>query len=207
MIETKEPSQHHHGNLKQALIDYALKAARDGALEELSLRKASRDLGVSTGAAYRHFNDRDSLLQTVAQRGFDMLADQFEATLPFNSRAKDRAEARNRFTGLATAYLRFSQDHTNLWRLMFGPYGLVPQSESNRPSTYDWLGKSLQELAQFGLIRTPDRSAQFFAWTSIHGLSDLASSPAAASQLAEDLVSTHCAFMLNALAPNDTIGL
>ncbi|MEM9010238.1 MAG: TetR/AcrR family transcriptional regulator [Pseudomonadota bacterium] len=197
----KEPTRHHHGNLKQALLDYAMQAAGEGELESLSLRKASRDLGVSPGAAYRHFADRDSLMRTVAQNGFDMLAERFEGALPFNSDASDEDDARRRFVGLASAYVTFSQEHPSLWRLMFGPYGLSPRSATARPSTYDWLGKSLHELAKFGVIHTPDAPAQFFAWTAIHGLSDLMHSPAVSDRNTSSIVHSHCCFILDAMPP------
>ncbi|MEM6694585.1 MAG: TetR/AcrR family transcriptional regulator [Pseudomonadota bacterium] len=200
MTETKTPSRHHHGNLKEALLAYALRAAESGALETLSLRKASRDLGVSPGAAYRHFADRDALMRKVAEIGFDMLAERFETALPFASTAATRADALSRFTNLARAYVAFSGDHPNLWRLMFGPFGLSPQqARADRPSTYAWLAKSLDELAQFDVIDAPNAAAQFFVWSAIHGFSDLGASAALADQPRSQQVDQQCAFMIRAL--------
>jgi AcrR family transcriptional regulator len=192
---------HHHGNLKEALLGYAAQAARLGTLDDLSLRKASRDLGVSPGAAYRHFADRDALMSAVAQRGFDALADTFETVLPFASAPRDAADAKRRFHGLAAAYVDFARQNYGLWRLMFGPHGKAAGPEDRtRASTYDWLAKSLSELAQFGTIAPPGAAGQFFAWSSIHGLSDLQASPAVSAAELQDVVRSQCRFICAALA-------
>lgn len=201
MTETTSRATHHHGNLKSALIDYALQAAQSGTLENLSLRKASRDLGVSPGAAYRHFDDRDALLRAVAQRGFDALAADFEKVLPFESEVKSAEEAQSRFNKLAHTYVDFARQNYGLWRLMFGPYGLAPDTrEKDRASTYDWLAKSLSELAQHSIISNANTHAQFFAWSAIHGLSDLQASPAIQASQEHDVVKTQCRFIIVSLA-------
>ncbi len=200
MTDRTARTTHHHGNLKEALIDYALAAAHAGALEALSLRQASRDLGVSPGAAYRHFADRDALLSTVAARGFDALAARFEAALPFASEATSAVEARRRFVALGEAYVAFARENYGLWRLMFGPYGLTWVPPTGRPPTYAWLEKALDDMARWGVIRPVDASAQFFAWSAIHGLSDLQASPASAPSRTQEPVEHQCALIIAALA-------
>lgn len=83
---------------------------------------------------------------------------------------------------------------------MFGPYGLISNNDRTRPSTYDWLGKSLAELAEKDVIAPVKPAAQFFAWSAIHGLSDSQASPAAASSPEGEIVEAQCAFILSALA-------
>lgn len=200
MVQTKAPNAHHHGNLKEALLNYTLRAADNGLLAALSVRKAARELGVSPGAAYRHFPDKTALLQSVAERGFDALAAAFEDAVPFESAARDATDARERFTALALAYVSFASARTELWRLMFGPHGLAPGAASDRPSTYDWLGKSLSELAHYDIIQQPDAYAQFFAWSAIHGMSDLLGSPALGAQPIAAAVEMQCNTILSALA-------
>jgi len=200
MTEQKPTKKHHHGNLKEALVLYTLSAADRGDLAELSVRKAARDLGVSPGAAYRHFPDKDALIREVAQRGFDALADKFESVVPFESRAQNEGDARSRFHALAQGYVDFARDRTDLWRLMFGPLGRATHPADTRPSTYDWLAKSLDELARFGVISPPNPEKQFFAWSAIHGLSDLQSSPAIGMEPGQSPIQQHCDYIVEALA-------
>ncbi|MEM8794276.1 MAG: TetR/AcrR family transcriptional regulator [Pseudomonadota bacterium] len=205
MEHAKPRSSHHHGNLKEALVLYALEAAKTGALDDLSLRKASRDLGVSPGAAFRHFEDKDTLMRTVAKRGFDALASDFEAVLPFDSLAASASEARARFIALGQSYVSFARANYGLWRLMFGPYGLLPGQPLERHSTYSWLEKSLSELADFAIIAPADQESRFFVWSAIHGLSDLQASPAVPGEPGKGLVEMHCDFIISALSPKDQV--
>lgn len=200
MTQVKPRDAHHHGSLKEALVDYTLKAADEGMLADLSVRRAARDLGVSPGAAYRHFPDKNALLSSVAERGFDALAAAFEEVVPFESSARNAADARQRFIALAMAYVSFANARMELWRLMFGPFGMAPSTTSERPSTYDWLGKSLAELAHCELIEPPEEGAQFFAWSAIHGMSDLQGSPALDAQPIAATVERQCEMILRALA-------
>lgn len=200
MIQVKSGDTHHHGNLKEALVAYTIAAADRGELAELSLRGAARDLGVSPGAAYRHFPDKNALLAQVAVRGFDALAEAFDRVVPFESAASDAAHAKGRFIALATVYADFSRNRKELWRLMFSPVGRSAGTESDRPSTYDWLAKSLDELAAFGVIGAPRPEHQFFAWSAIHGLSDLQASPATSGQTLQASIERQCALILAALS-------
>lgn len=191
---------HHHGQLKEALVKIALDAARSGEIEHLSLRAAARELGVSPGAVYRHFADKDALMRELARRGFDILADDFEKLVPFDSEAAGPAEARQRLRALAGAYVRFAAHHYGLWRLMFGPAGVPASAHSSaRPGTYDWLGKVLREMHAFGLVSAVTPESQFFAWTAVHGLSDLQASPALALAGTEDRIDAQCRAIERAL--------
>ena len=58
---------YHHGNLRQALIDMAVRVAEESGHEELSLREVARRVGVSSGAPFRHFPNRASLMAAIAE--------------------------------------------------------------------------------------------------------------------------------------------
>ena len=74
-------TSYHHGNLRAALIDAGLQLARDGGPEAVVLREVSRRAGVSHNAAYRHFADRDTLLQVICARCMGSLARLMEARI------------------------------------------------------------------------------------------------------------------------------
>jgi AcrR family transcriptional regulator len=179
MTEDAPRKTHHHGALKEALITLALDAAREGAVEQMSLRDASRRLGVSPGAVYRHFPDKEALMRALVLRGFDMLAAGFEAVAPLSAPARDVVEAEARFRALAGVYVEFASAHFGLWRLMFGPaaVGIMPEG---RPSAFAWLQAALEALGQHGVTREPDPEDARFAWVAIHGLADLRAAPGVA---------------------------
>jgi AcrR family transcriptional regulator len=72
---------YHHGNLRAALIDAGVELARAGGPDAVVVREASRRVGVSHNAAYRHFPDRDALLKAVAERSMSELARLMERLL------------------------------------------------------------------------------------------------------------------------------
>src|SRR5213080_3676396 len=98
------PRGYHHGNLKEALIRAALELIAQKGPAGFTFAEAARWAGVSPAAPYRHFRDRDELLASIAQRGFE----QFEARL--NAAWDDgRPDTVTAFERLGRAYLAFAR--------------------------------------------------------------------------------------------------
>src|SRR5262247_2786085 len=95
---------YHHGDLRAAILEAAARMVEREGLAGLSVREAARRAGVSHNAPYRHFIDRDALLEALAAKGFDELMDAL----------KERSGR-----DLAHAYVRFALEHEQLFRLMF----------------------------------------------------------------------------------------
>src|SRR5688572_32584034 len=70
---------YHHGNLREALVEAALKLIGAKGPAGFTFAEAARQAGVSAAAPYRHFRDRDALLAEVAQRGFARFEQQLAA--------------------------------------------------------------------------------------------------------------------------------
>src|SRR5262245_47090977 len=66
----KRPSQYHHGDLRRALVEEALRTIQSAGVSGLTLRSVGETLGVSRTALYRHFKDKSALLAEVAREGF-----------------------------------------------------------------------------------------------------------------------------------------
>ena len=105
---------YHHGNLRTALLAEAERAVRERGVQDLSLRELAREVGVSHGAPRRHFPDRQSLLDALAEAGFGRLGAELRGAL---DDASEDFEARLRAT--AAAYVRFATDDAALLELMF----------------------------------------------------------------------------------------
>jgi AcrR family transcriptional regulator len=104
---------YHHGALAEALVDAALTHVERAGVETLSMRELAQSLGVSHGAPYRHFADRDALLAAVAARGFVDLIAVYEAALAGPGHSLSRLEALN------LGFFDFAMRRRNLYRLMF----------------------------------------------------------------------------------------
>src|SRR3981189_1089518 len=68
---------YHHGDLRDALVQAALREAEQGGPEAISIKALAKRLGVSQPAPYRHFADREALLAAVTAEAFR----QFSAVL------------------------------------------------------------------------------------------------------------------------------
>lgn len=173
------------GDLRQALIDYALQAAREGHIEVMSLRKAARDLGVSSGAVYRHFADKDALLTEIVRIGFFDIRERFLAIRPEGAVARNPREAIDRCFALARTYIHFALENAALWHMMFGRVGMLFREEVRkdpeimRYTPFDVCVEINRDLYRLGLIaREPTLADVRYQWSATHGAADLAQSGA-----------------------------
>lgn len=164
---------YHHGDLRRALIDGALRILERQGVSALTLRAAARGAGVSQAAPYRHFADKEDLLAAVAAEGFRALSAAMLA-------AADRAgtEILARFLAIGMTYVRFAVAQPARFRLMFGRQ--VAHREAHLPlrqaaeETFRLLIAGIEEGQKAGLIRDGDPSELcMVAWAAVHGLSAL----------------------------------
>ena len=162
---------YHHGNLQEALVDAALALAREGGPGAVVVREASRRVGVSHNAAYRHFPDREALLAAVRDRCSDALAAAMQVRLDAAGPpdgTPERALARLEATG--RGYVDFALGEPGLFRTAFAADG-TPDSGSG---PYGLLNAQLDGLVEAGAL-PPERrpSAELTAWSAVHGLAAL----------------------------------
>ncbi len=72
-MRAKKKADYHHGDLRQALIETAVKTIAKHGIASLSLRELAARAGVSPGAPYHHFSSRSELLASIAEDGFARL--------------------------------------------------------------------------------------------------------------------------------------
>lgn len=111
--------RYHHGDLRAALIDTAIELIAECGVRNFSLAEASRRLGVTVAAPYRHFADREALLAAVAVRGWET----FAAMLAAESLAADpdgTAAPAERLAAICRDYVRFAVEHRPLFDTLFG---------------------------------------------------------------------------------------
>jgi len=105
---------YHHGDLRAALVDTAVELIAERGVHGFSLSEASRRLGVTVAAPYRHFADREELLAAVATRAAEQLGETVGRALA----SADTPEAG--VAALAEAYVRFAADERPLFATLFG---------------------------------------------------------------------------------------
>jgi AcrR family transcriptional regulator len=171
---------YHHGNLRQALLDVALRLVARHGVEDFSLREAARAVGVSAGAAYRHFEDRSALLKALAHEGLAQLAIEMEeaiATAPGTPGSASRAVAE--LARLGAVYVEFAAANPSRFRVMFGPWcdladELAPELLPRGRDPLRVLSDTLDGMVRAGAITAEARQgAEISAWSAVHGLASL----------------------------------
>jgi AcrR family transcriptional regulator len=161
---------YHHGNLRAALIEAGLKALEDSKQPELSLRELARRVGVSANAAYRHFANKNALLDALAVEGLRRL---HATTAEAGARLSD-PRASNSASGLA--YVQFAIDNPALFHLIFGPYTALRKDPEWLVASMNSLQASLKRTAESSKLDSTDPRLLLQAlanWCLVHGLSQL----------------------------------
>jgi AcrR family transcriptional regulator len=105
---------YHHGNLREALIEGALRLIGERGPAGFAFVELARAAGVSPAAPYRHFRDRNALLAEIARRGFVRFAAELERV--WNDGRPDPVTA---IENCGRAYLAFARRDPASYAVMF----------------------------------------------------------------------------------------
>jgi AcrR family transcriptional regulator len=163
---TDAKTGYHHGDLRAALIDAGLQLTRAGGPDALTIREATRRVGVSPNAAYRHFADREALLEAVA------------AAIQHRMTAKMRASVRGRgatelLRAVGVGYIKFALDEPGWFTVAF--FGSDAADETALAPPYVALVEALNAMTDAGAL-PPERrdGAEWPCWSAVHGFAELA---------------------------------
>jgi AcrR family transcriptional regulator len=165
---------YHHGNLREALLQAALDLIATKGAAGFTFADAARMAGVSPAAPYRHFRDRDELLSSIAERGFE----QFESAL---SEAWDdgRPDTVSAFERVGKAYLAFAREKPAFYSAMFES-GLATDISAGLQTAAERAfaviraaAERLAALAPPGSPRPPALMMALHIWSMSHGVASL----------------------------------
>jgi AcrR family transcriptional regulator len=147
---------YHHGDLRRAILEEALRVIAADGPAALSLRDLARRAGVSHAAPAHHFKDKAGLLTAIATDGYERLA--------------DALEAETILLELGAAYVRFALDHPAHFEIMFRP-DLYHQSDVDLAAARSRTRAALQAAAR--ARRGGRRETPLAAWSLAHGFATL----------------------------------
>lgn len=165
----KTKSSYHHGNLKEALVETALKLLEFHTPDEISLRRLAREIGVSQTAVYSHFKDKTALIASIAAHGFEIQR-QYMA-----EKVRDVRDPYLRAEGIAVAYMQFAFVNRALFQVMFSRdvQDLPEHAQLSLAA-----GKPYSLFAQAWSRFKPEHAHQMpFIWSMIHGQTVLMCDP------------------------------
>lgn len=169
----KKRRGYHHGNLREALIAAALELIASKGPGGFTFAEAARAAGVSAAAPYRHFRDRDALVEDVARQGFE----RFEARL---SQAWDQGRPHpvRALERVGMAYLDFAAAEPALYAAMFEA-GLQPKAGSPLDRAGEQAFAVLRRAVEAALAlqpadsRPPALMVSLHMWSMAHGIASL----------------------------------
>ena len=177
MAQTKERTavrpkkRFHHGDLREALIAATRELLIEHGPDGFTLADACRRAGVTTAAPYKHFRDKQEILEEIVLRGFEELT---------AANAKAVAEGGPGtiagITAMGISYLEFAVAQPAVFRLMFGHKSEIRKVQQVDESGKQCLKNVIEEVAAYSRKHGHAADAEEIAlrlWTFVHGASSL----------------------------------
>ncbi len=105
---------YHHGNLREALVEAALKLIEAKGQTGFTVSEAAKQAGVTPAAVYRHFAGREQLIAEAARQGYEVFADLMEYAYQ-----SGQPSALASFEATGRAYLAFAKRYPGHYVAMF----------------------------------------------------------------------------------------
>lgn len=174
----RKASRRRRNDQKEELRQIIIKAASELFLKQgydgFSMRHLAEDIGYSPATLYLYFRDKDDLLFTVVDEGFQ----RFEQVL--RAAVTDNADPWARLTALGKAYVNFGLHNPAYYQLMFlwrADFLMEnrPGEEHSRLKTFQILQEAVQNAQEAGVLipGNPESYSDTF-WAAIHGAVSLA---------------------------------
>lgn len=164
---------YHHGNLREALIEAALRLIGEKGPAGFTVAEAARAAGVSPAAPYRHFRDRDELMADVARRGFEAFAAALRGAWDHGKPAPRQALMR-----VGHAYLAFARREPAAYAAMFEaslPADCPPALRAASDEAFAVLREACEAViaAMPAGRRPPPLMVALHIWSLSHGITSL----------------------------------
>ncbi|MDO5605587.1 MAG: TetR/AcrR family transcriptional regulator [Paracoccus sp. (in: a-proteobacteria)] len=164
---------YHHGNLRDALIDAALRQIAETGPQAFSLASAARAAGVSAAAPYRHFKNREDVLEEIALRGFHEFGER--VTRAYGDGGPVPLAALGR---VGAAYLEFAQERPAYYMAMFESGLLIAENAALWEASENAFGILVRAAEAMAAAlppedRPPARMVANHIWALSHGVVEL----------------------------------
>jgi len=172
LAEQNKHQSYHHGDLRNALLIAAVQLIEEHGFDQFSMVDAARCAGVSNAAPYRHFKDKDELLQAVTDLGFLGLTEQTaQVALEHGLGSIDTIIA------LGDTYVEYVTSRPQFYELMWGNVstGIDERNDVDLKSSGFYV--LVEAVSAWGdveqvIIEDPVQVATYL-WAMVHGLVSL----------------------------------
>jgi AcrR family transcriptional regulator len=109
-----KPSNYHHGNLREKILQTAFKLLDDEGIESIGIRKIARILDVAHSAPANHFKNKQALLTALATESFQHLVSTIEQDI-----SPQTNKLRIALHSFCTVLLEFGLAYPNRYKLLW----------------------------------------------------------------------------------------
>jgi len=165
LVPRASTRSYHHGRLREAVVEAAVKEVELVGPAGLSMREVARRAGVSHAAPAHHFGDKAGLFTAIATEGYQLLE---QAT-------RDATAGDNALLQGGLAYIRFALTHRPYFEVMFRP-DLYRSDDAEllaaRDAAFNVLFEAVAHALPYG---DPNEvlATAIAAWSQAHGLAVL----------------------------------
>lgn len=163
---------YHHGDLRSAILVEARSILETQGEAAMTMRMIAERIGVTAMAAYKHFANKDAILQALAIEGFNQLAQ-----VTSKARKKGELSEEEQLQAIGVAYIMQGISHPKMYRVMFGQLTLgVPDADTKSAAdeAYNVLCDCLRDNANyFGFEEKEAEGHAFSVWSMAHGMTSL----------------------------------
>ena len=168
-----EKQEYHHENLREELIQTGITLLAKEGLSGLSLRKIAAACGVSHAAPYKHFKNKEEMVQAI----LDFVMGEFCEKLRMAASDK-KFNPQERLIEMGKGYVQFMAEHTDYIKIMFigdyMPHSHEPDCIQNAKSAYQIFRQTALDY-----LHTTDGIEQTLnyhidgMWSLVHGMAVL----------------------------------
>lgn len=167
-MQKKPKDSHHHGNLRQALIEAGMELLQEGGLAALTLRQCAARVGVSPAAPAHHFGGLPGLKAAIAAEGHVI----FLRYMREGETAQNQNQL-EKLNGMCIGYVKFASEYNALFNLMFANESEILKVPQRQPEAIA-ARKILTDLAApFSNSLPREGATQVAVWALTHGYAKL----------------------------------
>jgi AcrR family transcriptional regulator len=165
-----ERKERHKEELKKDILNAAKELFMANGYEATSIRNIAEKIEYSPATVYLYYKDKDEIMHAVHQEGFKILVEYFTSLYAIS-------EPFERLKALGQAYIKFSLDHPEMYKLIFvmkDPMDHVDNCKdewNEGEGAYEALFNTVAQCQESGYFRELEtHGMSFMIWSTMHGL-------------------------------------
>lgn len=164
--------------LKGKLIEIGIEEIRINGVDQLSMRTIAQKCGVTHGAPYKHFDNKDTYMKVVLEHLSEIFLKNMTQGI------SSSFNARNQLVLMGCNFVRFAQQETNIFEALFikFPFNYMEFSQTSISVNahlpgFEYFKNIALELKKEENLSGSDVEILMHFWSFITGLAMLARSP------------------------------